>query len=771
MEQKSDFTPLDIILPDIIGDQDACIAKLESLLQSHSGVEKAHITRTEDKTGICVHYNPEVLTLKQTQALIALSGAKLSQQFQHMSLHVKGMDCTDCAIIIEHALTRLEGVIAAKVSYSGSQLRLEFDSNVISYKKIAQKISKLGYKLSDQNETKTWWQENRELAISLFSGVLLLLSWIIDKYNPGLGTSLAITAFVFAGWLTFRDSLQTIMQKRFDIDVLMLFAAIGAATMGLWAEGALLLFLFSLGHSLEHKAMDRARQAVKALADLAPKTALINRDGVEQEVPVETLQLDDLVIIKPGQHIPVDGIIISGTTTVDQAPITGESIPVDKQAEDSVFAGTINGDGNIQVSVTKLTENTTLNRMVRMVLEADTQKSPTQQFTNRFVKYFVPSVLVLVVGFIFIPPLVFNMPWGEAFYRAMSILVAASPCALAIATPAAILSGVARAAQKGVLIKGGMHLENLGRIKAIAFDKTGTLTQGKPEVQSIRTLNGDEESLLTIAASLERLSTHPLAKAIVDLAEQRQLTLLAVEDMQSVTGKGLSGQLDGKTLLVGSLRLFETIPAEIEGSVSELESLGYTTMIVKHGDEWLGIIGLADTVRSESANAIKGLLATGLEKTIMLTGDNSAVANAVAKKVGISEVRANLLPEDKLTEITRLEKELGYIAMVGDGINDAPAMARATVGIAMGGAGTDVALEASDVALMADDLTRLPFAIGLSRSAQKIIRQNLAISLSVVAFLLVATMTGFAGLGLAVTIHEGSTLVVVANALRLLRHQ
>lgn len=771
MEQKSDFTPLDIVLPDIIGDQDACIAKLEALLQSHSGVEKAHVTRNEDKTGICVHYNPAILTLKQTQALIELSGAKLSQQFQHMSLHVKGMDCSDCATIIEHALMRLEGVIAAKVSYTGSQLRLEFDSNIITYKKITKKIAKYGYKLSDQNETKTWWQENRELAISLFSGALLLLSWIIDKYNPSLGTTLAIAAFVFAGWLTFRDSLQTIMQKRFDIDVLMLFAAIGAATMGLWAEGALLLFLFSLGHSLEHRAMDRARRAVKALADLAPKTALINRNGIEQEVPVETLQLDDVVIIKPGQHIPVDGMILNGTTTVDQAPITGESIPVDKQAEDSVFAGTINGEGNIQVSVTKLTENTTLNRMVRMVLEADTQKSPTQRFTDQFVKYFVPSVLILVVGFIFIPPLVFNMAWGDAFYRAMSILVAASPCALAIATPAAILSGVARAAQKGVLIKGGMHLENLGRIKAIAFDKTGTLTQGKPEVQSILTLNGNEESLLTIAASLERLSTHPLAKAIVDLAEQRELTLLAVENMQSITGKGLSGQLNEKTVYVGSLRLFDNIPTEVEASVNELESSGYTTMIVKHGDEWLGIIGLADTVRIESAEAIKDLLAAGLEKTIMLTGDNSAVANAVAKKVGVSEVRANLLPEDKLTEITQLEKDLGYIAMVGDGINDAPAMARATVGIAMGGAGTDVALEASDVALMADDLNQLPFAIGLSRSAQKIIRQNLAISLSVVAFLLVATMTGFAGLGLAVTIHEGSTLVVVANALRLLRYQ
>ncbi|WP_298769648.1 heavy metal translocating P-type ATPase [uncultured Shewanella sp.] len=771
MEQKSEFTPLEIVLPDIIGDQDACIAKLEALLQSSSGIKKAHLTRREDKTGICVHYNPDILTLKQTQALIELSGAKLSQQFQHMSLHVKGMDCNDCATIIEHALMRLEGVIAAKVSYTGAQLRLEFDSNAISYKSIAKKISKLGYKLSDQNETKTWWQTNHELVMSLLSGVLLLFSWIIDSYNPGLAKALAIASFIFAGWLTFRDSIQTLMQKRFDIDVLMLLAAIGAATMGLWAEGALLLFLFSLGHSLEHKAMDKAKRAVKALADLAPKTALINRDGVDQEVPVESLQLDDIVIIKPGQHIPVDGIIINGTTTVDQAPITGESIPVDKQAQDSVFAGTINGDGNIQVSVTKLTENTTLNRMVRMVLEADTQKSPTQRFTDQFVKYFVPSVLILVVGFIFIPPTLFNMAWGDAFYRAMSILVAASPCALAIATPAAILSGVARAAQKGVLIKGGMHLENLGRIKAIAFDKTGTLTQGKPEVQSIRALHSDEEALLTIAASLERLSTHPLAKAIVDLAEKRELTLMAVDEMQSITGKGLSGKLEGKTLYVGSTRLFDSLPNDVETCVKELESSGYTTMIVKHGDLWLGVIGLADTVRKESADAIKDLMATGLEKTIMLTGDNSAVANAVAKKVGVSEVRANLLPEDKLTEITQLEKDLGYIAMVGDGINDAPAMARATVGIAMGGAGTDVALEASDVALMADDLNRLPFAIGLSRTAQKIIRQNLTISLSVVAFLLIATMTGFAGLGLAVTIHEGSTLVVVANALRLLRHQ
>ncbi len=774
MEQMTAFVPVDIILPKIDSERDQCIVRLRELLESKPKVLKVHVIQKALVTGFCVHYDPDTITLDRLKALAKLAGSDIEKRYQHKILQVQGMDSPDCAAIIENDLAKIPGILAARVSYASQKLRLEFDSKKISLNKITKRLKRLGYLATLKEEKPNWMHRQGELLLSIAAGVLLLASWLIGEFSAlpnAVSLSFALAAYAAGGILTLRDSIQTLLQKRFDIDVLMLLAAVGAAILGAWQEGALLLFLFSLGHALEHKALNRARNAVNAMAKLTPKIALVERDGEQIEMLIEEVLRDDVVIVKPGQRIPADGVIESGASGVDQAPITGESIPVDKQPGDSVFAGTVNGEGTLMVKVTKLAEDSTLSRMMRMVLEADTQKSPTQRFTIRFVRYFVPVVLIGVALLIILPPL-FGAVWASSFYRAISVLVAASPCALAIATPSAVLSGVARAAQNGVLIKGGMHLENLGTVRAIAFDKTGTLTMGQPEVQEIIPIDGDEKQLLSMAASLERLSAHPLAQAVVTAAMQRELPLHEVSDSQSITGFGIRATLKGQLLVIGRLKLFENydVPSQLKQQVAQLQEQGHTVMVVRYGEKWLGIIGLADSIREEAPRTIQALYQQGITKTIMLTGDNVRVANNIAKQVHITEVRAELLPEDKLAAISELEKENQSIAMVGDGVNDAPALARSTVGIAMGAAGTDVALEAADVALMANDISKLPFAVSLSRASQRIIRQNLMASLGVVGILIIATLTGVIGIGIAVLVHEGSTLLVVANALRLLRH-
>ncbi|MDA8258768.1 MAG: heavy metal translocating P-type ATPase, partial [Betaproteobacteria bacterium] len=480
----------------------------------------------------------------------------------------------------------------------------------------------------------------------------------------------------------------------------------------------------------------------------------------------------DRMIVKPGSRIPADGQVASGNSAVDQAPVTGESMPVDKQPGDKVFAGTVNGEGALIVEVTRLARESTLARMVEMVAEAQTQKSPTQRFTDRFERVFVPVVLAGAALLIVLPPL-FGFPFAESFYRAMAVLVAASPCALAIATPSAVLSGIARAARGGVLIKGGAHLENLGTLAAIAFDKTGTLTAGKPKVTDVAAVSGSEDALLKIAAAVESRSAHPLAQAVVAEATNRGLSWSEAGEVESVTGKGLRADLDGQKVAIGNARMFdgEAVPEAIRQQAERLETEGKTTMLIQSNGQFLGVVALADMPRAGVREVLARLHQIGIRKTIMLTGDNARVGRAIAGAIGLDEVRAGLLPEDKLKAMEALAQSHGQTAMVGDGVNDAPAMARATVGIAMGGAGTDVALETADVALMADDLSKLPFAVSLSRASRRIIRQNLFVSLGVVALLIPATLFGWAGIGLAVLIHEGSTIVVVINALRLLAYE
>lgn len=633
-----------------------------------------------------------------------------------------------------------------------------------------------------------WLGERLELAFVAICGLLLAIGWL-SGIPPRVVLGLYVTAYFFGGFFAFREAAESLRRGKFQIEFLMLVAAIGAAALGAWAEGALLLFLFSLGHALERFAMGRARRSIEALAALAPATAQVRRGGEVVEVPVESLQPGEWVVVKPNERLPADGFVAKGEGSVNQAPITGESVPVEKHAvpdaglaasqpdrldpSHRVFAGTINGAAALEIQVTRQASESTLARVVRMVNEAEAQKSPTQRFTDHFERVFVPIVLGLVVLLLFVW-LVIDEPFSKSFYRAMAVLVAASPCALAISTPSAVLSGIARAARGGVLIKGGGPLENLGRLQAIAFDKTGTLTEGKPRLTDIVPFGkASETSLLQTAVAVEKLSDHPLAAAVVAGGSQplQNLPPLHATEVQSITGRGVQATVEGEAVHIGKEALFAEIagsplPEALQLAVERLKTNGRTIMIVRKGDQYLGVLGLLDTPREAAKTVIGRLKELGLGRTIMLSGDNQQVANAVAREVGISDVLGDLMPEDKVAAIKRLSAE-GGVAMVGDGVNDAPAMAQATVGIAMGAAGSDVALETADVALMADDLGRLPFAVGLSRQASRIIRQNLWFSLGMVFLLVPATLLGLR-MGAAVAVHEGSTIVVVLNALRLL---
>jgi len=553
-----------------------------------------------------------------------------------------------------------------------------------------------------------------------------------------------------------------------------------------------LLFLFSLGHSAEHYAFDKARKSIAALAELAPKTALLKENDDIREVAITELNIGDVIFVRPHTKIAADGFVVNGMSSVNQAPITGESIPVDKMpVEDAnvameaankldakyrVFAGSINGSGTLEVKVTRLASDSTIARLVKLVNEAQSQKSPTQNFTDRIERYYVPAVLILVVVLLF-AFLVLNETFGQSFYRAMAVLVAASPCALAISTPSAVLSGVARAARSGVLIKGGRPLEELGSLTAVAFDKTGTLTEGKPKLTGVYSLNGvTEDKLLEIVVAVEKLSDHPLAAAIVkDGTERLKLDVPAASNASAIQGRGIQADYEGSIIHIGNKELFtestSQLPDTIRSRTEQLERQGNTTMLVQQNNKYIGILTLMDVARKDAKETLAELNKKGIRRMIMLTGDNQKVAEAIAKEIGITDAWGNLLPEQKVEAIEKLRKKEKKVAMVGDGVNDAPAMAKSTVGIAMGAAGSDVALETADIALMADQLSNLPFAIGLSKKARTIINQNLVISLGMVAILVPLTLLGYAKIGPAVVGHEGSTILVVFNALRLLAYK
>lgn len=637
--------------------------------------------------------------------------------------------------------------------------------------------------------------ESAQLWLALLSGALALTAWLAHQFTPlpdlaVLG--LYAASGVCGAFFTVQEAWTSLRKGRFDIDLLMLVAAAGAAALGKWGEGALLLFLFSLGHALEHHAMGRARRAIEALSALAPETAWVMQGQSLVAVGIGTLSPGDVVTVKPNERMPVDGVVLRGQSHVNQAPVTGESLPVAKSpaeqaasnwqrferlpAQHRVFAGTINGAGVLEVVVARRSTESAMARVMTLVTEAQSQQSPTQSFTQRFERVFVPAVLLFTL-MLMGACLVLDEPFSASFYRAMAVLVAASPCALAISVPSAVLSGIARAARGGVLIKGGAPLENLGTLTAMAFDKTGTLTEGQPRLVDVVAADGvSEHELLSAAWQVERQSDHPLAQAIVRGAVQRLGPLLPghLTDVTSITGLGVEARLGGERLRIGKLNLFtqagDAVPAQVEAANAQLMAQGRTTMLVCLGTRFLGVMGVMDTPRAGVPEVMQRLRGLGMTKLVMLSGDNPVVARAVGQAVGLTDALGDLMPDQKVAQIRQLAQQSGLVAMVGDGVNDAPAMASATVGIAMGAAGSDVALETADVALMADDLSKLPFAVGLSRATSRIIVQNLWLSLGMVAVLIPATLFGL-NMGAAVVLHEGSTLLVVLNALRLLAYR
>ena len=637
--------------------------------------------------------------------------------------------------------------------------------------------------------------EKTELYFAILSGVFFIVGIIIE-----LATNLTeqtaiysyMVAYFFGGYYTLIEAIGKIRKGEFEIDFLMLVAAAGAAYIGSWEEGALLLFLFSIGHALEKYAMNKAKKSIEALGELSPKTALIKKGDKIAEIPVEELQINDIIVVRPNTKIAADGVIVKGSSSINQASITGESIPIDKTAindlenipkfteinkENVVFTGTINGDDALEIKVLKLSKDSTIARLVKMVSEAETKKSPTQLLTKKFEKWFVPVVIIFVILLCFVY-LFIDETSKESIYRAISVLVAASPCALAISTPSAVLSGIARAAKGGVLIKGGRPLEDLGSLTTIAFDKTGTLTEGKPKLTNTITLNGfDKDEFLALILEVESLSNHPLAKAISkDIKSQYKIEVKnQASNIKAIQGKGISATYKNANILIGNEKLMieekVAISDDVATQMSDLLKNGHTAMLVASNSKLIGLLSVMDTPRETAKETLKRLKEMGIKKMIMLTGDHQNVGDSIARQIGLTEARGNLLPEDKVRAIQDLKEEYTKIAMVGDGVNDAPAMANSTVGIAMGAAGSDVALETADVALMSDRIENLPFVIGLSRESKSIIKQNLWLSLGIVAILIPSTLIGWASIGIAVAIHEGSTLVVVLNALRLLRYK
>ena len=634
-----------------------------------------------------------------------------------------------------------------------------------------------------------------ELYFAILSGIFFFTGIFLElatEFPEKWAWYCYVVTYFFGGYFTTLEAIGKIRIGEFEIDFLMIVAAVGAAYIGSWEEGALLLFLFSIGHAMEKYAMNKAKKSIEALGNLSPKTALVKRGDKIEEISVEELQINDIILIRPNTKIAADGVIIKGSSSINQASITGESMPVDKFAiSDStelpefneidklnvVFTGTINGDSALEVKVLKLSKDSTISRLVKMVSDVETQKSPTQLQTKKFEKWFVPLVIILVVSLCF-AYLVIDETSADSIYRAISVLVAASPCALAISTPSAVLSGISRAAKGGVLIKGGRPLEDLGSLTTIAFDKTGTLTEGKPKLTNAIPLNGfDKNEFLELVLDVESLSNHPLAKAIAkDIKSQYKMEVTnQASNIKAIQGKGIGATYNDKNVFIGNAKLMIdeniTIDNDISSQIDELLNNGHTAMLVASNGKLIGLLSVMDTPRESAKTTLKRLKEMGIEKMIMLTGDHQNVGDSIARQIGLTEAKGNLLPEDKVKAIQELKEKYSKIAMVGDGVNDAPAMANSTVGIAMGAAGSDVALETADVALMSDKIENLPFVIGLSRKSKSIIKQNLWISLGIVAVLIPSTIIGWASIGMAVAIHEGSTLIVVLNALRLLRYK
>ena len=684
---------------------------------------------------------------------------------------IDGMDCASCAQTVEKVVAGLDGAEAVQVSFGNATLLV---GGSVSAEVVAAAVNRAGYTAHPVGAPRAplapFWRRNRRTVSTALSVLLLIaavLGSILGLEGPA-GDILYLASMALGGWAIALAAMQALRQRMLDMNVLMTMAALGAVAIGDLAEGAWVLVLFAIGTTLETFALDRSRNSVQQLMELAPAEAHLLDGGGERTVPVELVAVDDHVLVRPGERLPLDGTVAEGRSSVDESALTGESVPVDKEPGDAVFAGTLNAQGALTVRVTARATESTLSRIAQLVSDAQGSRAPSERFVDRFARIYTPLVFVAAILVALVP----TLAGGDAdtwIYRALALLIVACPCALVISVPVSVVSAIGGAARRGVLIKGGQALEDLGRVAAVAVDKTGTLTRGRPELTSVTTFGGiDEPRALELMASVERGSEHPLAAAILRATTARGIQPRPVEDFEALPGRGARAVLDGRELWAGGPRMASEQAASIPGELEGVEARGETAVLLGQGREVLAVFGLADQLRSEAPAAVARLEAAG-SPVIMLTGDSERVARAVAGQAGVEQWRAGLLPEDKLTAIRELTAYHGPMAMVGDGVNDAPALAGASVGVAMGAAGSDIALESADVALMGDELDRLPEAIEHSRKALRIMRQNVVVSLATKAIFVVLAPLGLVSLVLAVAVDMGVSLLVTLNGLRLLR--
>lgn len=668
----------------------------------------------------------------------------------------------------------MPGVSEAQLNFAAAKLTVVGDIPQDELQKQVKKVEDVRLHLANAPESavkRTFWESYRKLIRTSASLLTLLSGYMIEPHSLLIGNAILLISVLVGGYAVVIKGIRNLLRFNFDMNALMTIAVVGALLIGQWKEGAMVAFLFSISEMLESYSMGKARQSIRSLMDIAPKEATQIQNGKEIKTPVEKLVVGDVIVVKPGEKIAMDGEIIDGRSSISEAAITGESMPVEKVEGDNVYAGSINQQGAIRVRVTKLVEDTAIAKIIHLVEEAQNQRATSQAFVDRFAKYYTPIVMILAAGIVLVPPLLLGGNWHHWIYEGLALLVVACPCALVVSTPVAIVSAIGTAAKNGVLVKGGIFLEMAGQLSAVAFDKTGTLTKGEPEVTDVIVLSDtDEANILSLAAGLEKSSEHPLATAIVKHALEKGHAIPSAKQFTAIAGKGATGEIDGITYYIGNPRLFKELHGtieEIQCKVETLQEQGKTVMILGTDHSVLGLVAVADQVREHSLGTVQALKNAGVKSTIMLTGDNQETAAAIANIVGVDAFYGELLPEDKVTKVKQLKERYGNVAMVGDGINDAPALATAALGIAMG-AGTDTALETADIALLGNDLSKLPYTIKLGKRTVGIIKQNITFALVIKLIAIALVFPGWLTLWFAILADMGATIIVTLNGIRLL---
>ena len=774
-----------------------CNDAVEHMLKDQPGVVRVEIQPEPQR--VLLDYMPGSMSAAAVGQLIKKVAPIASGQFAKCTLRLAGRACEGCAIKLERKAEKIAGVRRATATFIGGVMTINYNGAVLSEQDVETRVRATGAPvrriepdpaIAAARTWQSWFKGDRlEIVCTAATLVFMILGWALSR--SGLPAALSVTSYVFAyltgGLFGVQAGWQSLKQRTIDVDLLMVLAALGAAFVGAPFEGAMLLFLFSLSNVLQAFAIDRTRRAINSLMKLRPTQSLCRRGNETKLLPVEDLVVGDVLIVRPGESIALDSVVIEGESTIDESMLTGESMPVTKSVGQTVFAGTMNQTGGLEVRVAKLAKDSTIAKLIKLVEEAQSEKAQTQRFLDRAEQFYAVGVILFTIGLIVVPYFFLGHSFHDTFYRAMTVMVVASPCALIISTPASILSAIGGAARRGVLFKGGAHLERMATITVIAFDKTGTLTRGKPRVTHMVVggerlpfagcVNDEALSLLRLAAAVEAKSEHPLARAIVNAAQERRLGPAEAVAFQSVSGKGAAATVLGRRLAVGSAAFFEGMHCTgLEPALAQTGSLqdeGKTCVLVAEirndgrDAQILGVIAVADVLRPDAADVIKRLKKLGVKRIAMLTGDHQRVAQAIAREVGVDEVHAQLLPEDKVRVIRGLQ-QIGPVAMVGDGINDAPALAAADIGIAMGAAGTDVAMETADVVLMSDNLQNIVLALDASRRARRVVIQNLSFALGVIVVMVTATLAANVPMPVGVVAHEGSTVLVCLNGLRLL---